>query len=110
MDKLQEILNNTQEIKEVKNKKKQDKKETQEKKKEVRKEQVKKAQEKFKQVKTNINQELQDKVNIRLEELGTNTSAYIQTLIKKDLSKTGGVDIEAIKKLSLFEFIKLKYL
>jgi ATP phosphoribosyltransferase len=110
MDKLDEILNNTQEIKAVvvKRKKTQEKKEQE--KKDKRKEQVKQAQQKFKQIKTNINQELQDKVSLRVQELGTNTSAYIQTLIKKDLTKSNNLDLESIKNLSLFEFIKLKYL
>ena len=107
MDKLEQILENTQEIKAVIVKKKKKVEE----KKEERKEQVKEAQKKFKQIKTNINEELQDKVSLRVQELDTNTSAYIQTLIKKDLSKTAdNVSYEAIKKLSLFEFIKLKYL
>ena len=110
MEKLDEILENTKEIKEVIVKKRK----AQQDKQDIRKEQVKEAQKKFKQIKTNINEELQEQVNTRLEALGTNTSAYIQDLIKKDLDNSPKVENinyeEYIKNLTFWEFIKLKYM
>jgi len=120
--------------------KKEAKKEAEQKKqekKDKRKEQLKEAQSKFKQIKTNINEELQEQVQKRIEELDTNTSAYLQDLIKQDLFGKPSNDcdievmgdeattiifeveqdniklraeIERLKTMSLFEFIKSKYL
>jgi uncharacterized membrane protein YgaE (UPF0421/DUF939 family) len=39
----------------------------------------------FKQIKTNVKMELYKKIQERVQEIDSNTSAYIQTLIKADL-------------------------
>jgi hypothetical protein len=39
----------------------------------------------FKQIKTNVKMELYEKIQERVQEIDSNTSAYIQTLIKADL-------------------------
>jgi len=100
MDKLDEILENTRVVKKALVKETEEKKER-------KREQVLQAAKKFKQIKTNVKADFYKEIVLRVEELDTNVSNYIQTLIKDDLENKCRKNI--VKNMSIFEFLNLKF-
>ncbi len=73
-----------------------------------RKQQLKAAQAKFKQIKTNVNLVELEEIEARVKKLDTTKSNYIKNFIKLDLE--GQLfTLNQVKKLSLWQFIKIKY-
>lgn len=115
MEKLDEILINTNEIKNLmsknikrkieekeerqKQKEEEEKAKKEKKEKEAnKKESIKKAQDKFYQIKTNVNEELKAEIDERLELLGLNYSSYLQVLIKDDLNEVKQLELDNLSK------------
>ncbi len=83
---LNQILNNTEEMKEVIVARENEKREKIDKKSEERKAKQKEAHAKFTQIKANVDQELLGKIKAR--SIGRNVSGYILKLIDEDINRT----------------------
>ncbi len=83
---LEQILSNTEEVKEVVVTKENEKQRKLDVKKEKRKEQLKESQKRFKQIKANVKPELYDRIKNRCTD--GNVSGYLLKLIENDLSHT----------------------
>ena len=83
---LEQILSNTEEVKEVVVTRENEKQQRIDTQKEKRKEQLKESQKKFKQIKANVKPELYDQIKDRCTD--GNISGYLLKLIENDLSNT----------------------
>ena len=83
---LEQILSNTEKVKEVVVTKENERQQSLDVKKEKRKEQLKEAQKNFQQIKANVKPELYDKIKNRCAD--GNISGYLLKLIENDLSNT----------------------